>query len=289
MDDWIKAGEIASEVRKYGKKLIKPGASILEVTNKVENKISELGGKPAFPAQFSINNIAAHYTAIIGDKTKFNDGDLVKFDHGVQINGAIADTAVSKNLGDHSKIIKASENALNAAIESLKPGITNGEIGGIIEETILSSGFNPITNLSGHGIARYVVHTSPSMVNYDSGERVKLKKGQIIAIEPFVSTGEGLITEGTGSQIYSLSEPKVIRNKQAREILSYIKEEYKTLPFAKRNLLAKFSKFQIAVGVSNLLRENVIMEYRVLPEKDPKSFVAQTEHTIIVGEKVTTE
>ena len=58
---------------------------------------------PAFPAQFSINNIAAHYNAVIDDQTKFKKGDLVKFDHGVQINGAIADTAVTIDLGKNQK------------------------------------------------------------------------------------------------------------------------------------------------------------------------------------------
>ena len=289
MKDWIKAGEIASEVRKYGKKLIKPGSSLLEVSNKIEKKIIDLGGKPAFPAQFSINNIAAHYTPVIDDASEFEEGNLVKFDHGVHINGAIADTAVSVDLGDNSKLIKASENALKAAIDVVKPGITNGEVGAIIDETITGAGFKPIKNLSGHGLSEYVVHTSPSMVNYDSGERVKLKRGQLIAIEPFASTGFGLVVEGKGSQIYALTGDKSTRNKQARDILSFVKKEYKTLPFAKRNLLNKFSKFQIAVGVSNLLREGILMEYGVLTEKDPKSLVAQTEHTIIVGEKVTTE
>ncbi len=289
MKDWIKAGEIASEVRKYGKKLIKPGVSLLEVSNKVEKRIFELGGKPAFPAQFSINNIAAHYTPLIDDDSKFKEGDLVKFDHGVHINGAIADTAVSVDLGNNSKLIKASEKALNTALELVKPGITNGEIGAAIDETITNAGFKPIKNLSGHGLSEYVVHTPPSMVNYDSGERIKLKKGQIIAIEPFASTGMGLVVEGKGSQIYSLAEIKSTRNKQARDILKFVKEEYKTLPFAKRNLLTKFNKFQIAVGVTNLLREGILREYGVLPEKDPSSLVAQTEHTIIVGETVTTE
>ena len=137
MEDWIKAGEIASKVRKYGKGLIKPGSSILEVANKVESKIVELGGKPAFPAQFSINNIAAHYTPLIGDSSIFTKNDVVKFDHGVHINGAIADTALTVDLsGKNFKIIKASEAALNAAIDVVKPGVTNGEVGGIINETI---------------------------------------------------------------------------------------------------------------------------------------------------------
>ena len=139
MDDWIKAGEIASKVRKYGKGLIKPGVSLLDINNKVESKIVELGGKPAFPSQFSINNIAAHYTSVIDDKTKFKEGDLVKFDHGVHINGAIADTAITIDLGDHSKLVKASENALKAAIDIVKPGVTNGEVGSIINKTIIET------------------------------------------------------------------------------------------------------------------------------------------------------
>jgi len=289
MDDWIKAGEIASKVRKYGKKLVKPGTSILEVSEKIESKILELGGKPAFPAQFSKNNIAAHYNAIIEDNSKFEEGDLIKFDHGVHVNGAIADTAVSIDLGDNSKLIKASERALKAAIEVIRPGITNGEVGRVISETISEYGFNPIRNLSGHGLDRYVVHTSPSMVNYDSGERIKLKKGQKIAIEPFASTGYGLIVEGKNSQIYSLSEDKNVRNTYARNILKHVKKEYKTLPFAKRNLLSKFNKFQIVVGVSNLLKEGILKEYSILPEKDPNALISQTEHTVIVGERVTTE
>jgi len=289
MENWIKAGEIASKVRRYGKNLIKPGVSFLDVANKVELKISELGGKPAFPAQFSINNIAAHYTPIVGDLSKFEKGDLVKFDHGVQIDGAIADTAISVDLGNHSKLIKASETALKVAIDNVKPGITNGEIGALIEETIVSKGFKPIKNLSGHGLSEYTVHTPPSMVNYDSGERVKLKKGQIIAIEPFASTGTGLVTEGKGSEIYSLISQNPVRNTQARNILKFIKSEYKMLPFAKRNLLNDFSKFEIAIGISNLIKRGILMEYGVLPEQDPSSLVAQTEHTIIVGETITTK
>ena len=89
-------------------------------------------------------------------------------------------------------------------------------------------------------------------------------------------------------KIYSIISEKPIRNEQARNILKFIKNEYKTLPFAKRNLLTNFNKFEIAVGVSNLVKEGVVMEYGVLPEQDSNSLVAQTEHTIIVGEKVTT-
>jgi len=288
MEDLIKAGKIASEARAYGKKLIKVGASILDVTEKIEKKIIELGGKIAFPPQFSRNNIAAHYNALVDDKTKFGE-DLVKFDLGVQINGKIADCAISIDLsGKNSKLIKASEEALKVAINLAKPGVMIGEIGAAIEKTIKSFGFVPIRNLSGHGLGEYDVHSEPTIPNYDNGDKTKLEEGQAIAIEPFASTGEGFVINGKKSEIYSLKKLKNIRNKYARDILKFINEEYKTLPFSKRYLLKKFNKFQVAIGLSNLLREDILHEYSVLIEKDPNTMVAQTEHTIIVGNVVTT-
>ena len=95
MEDWIKAGEIASKAREYGKELIKVGVSHLDVTEKIEAKILELGGGIAFPTQISINNLAAHYTALLGNDFDFKEGDVCKLDLGVHINGAIGDTAVT--------------------------------------------------------------------------------------------------------------------------------------------------------------------------------------------------
>lgn len=289
MEDLVKAGKIASEARAYGKGLIKVGATILEVTEKVEKKIIELGGGIAFPPQFSVNNIAAHYNALVDDKTKFEKEDLVKFDLGVQINGKIADCAISVDLGGkNSELIKSSEEALKVAIDLAKPGVMISEIGAVIEKTIRNFGFVPIRNLSGHGLGEYDIHSEPTIPNYDNGDKTKLKEGQVIAIEPFASTGEGFVVNGKKSEIYSLKKLKNIRNKYARDILKFVNEEYKTLPFSKRNLLKKFNKFQIAIGLSNLLREDILHEYSVLIEKDPSTRVAQTEHTIIVGKGVTT-
>lgn len=58
----IKAGEIARQVKKEVVDLIKPGAKLYDIAEFVERRIVELGGKPAFPCNLSINEIAAHYT-----------------------------------------------------------------------------------------------------------------------------------------------------------------------------------------------------------------------------------
>ena len=289
MKDWIKAGEIAGEAREFGKKLIRIGASHKEVTEKIESKIGELGGKLAFPTQMSVNHIAAHYTALLDKDFNFEEGDVVKLDLGVSINGAIGDTAVTVDLGNNEKLVKASRNALNSALEIVKPGTTLGEIGRTIQEEITKLGFKPIRNLGGHGSDKYQIHTEPTIPNYDNGDETKLKKGQKIAIEPFASTGSGMISEGNPSEIYQLSHVKNIRLQSAREIMKYVGEEFKTLPFSKRYLIRKFNKLQIATGLLALKREGILHEYGVLPERDKTSLVSQAEHSLIVGEKVTTK
>ena len=287
MKDWLKAGEIASEARNFGKGLIKVGKSHLEVTQAIEQKILEMGGGLAFPTQISINNVAAHYNARVDSDFKFKEGDVCKLDLGVHINGAIGDTAITIDLGDNDKLVKASKKALMAAIDVVKPGVCINEIGKAIHEEISGLGFSPIRNLGGHGMDKWQIHTAPSIPNFDNGDKSKLVKGQVIAIEPFASSGTGLVTEGKPSEIFQVEHIKNVRDSNARKILQYVSEKYRTLPFAKRQL--PFNKLQLAVGLNRLKREGLLHEYTVLPEKKEDCLVSQHEHTLIVGECVTTE
>ena len=201
MKDWIKAGEIASEALEYGKGLIKKDRSVIEIVEKVENKIFQLGGKPAFPVQISINEIAAHY-APIKENLLIKESDIVKLDVGAHVNGAIGDNAVT--VGNNKELIQASRDALNEAIKIIQIGTKLKDIGKIIDKTISSYGFNPIKNLTGHSIDIYEQHSGLSIPNYDDGDDTKLKKGMVIAIEPFATTGIGMIEEGKDSGIFKL-------------------------------------------------------------------------------------
>ena len=120
-DKIIKAGKIASEVKKYARSIIKKDMPLLEIAEKIESKITELGGKPAFPANLSINNIAAHYTPDHDDKTPA-DG-LLKVDFGVHVDGWTADNAFSLDLEgneENKKLIEASEKALENALKIIR-------------------------------------------------------------------------------------------------------------------------------------------------------------------------
>jgi len=282
MDDWEKAGKIAGEALEFGKKLIKVDVPLLEVAEKVEQKIIDLGGKPAFPVNLSTNHIAAHYSPFPRDESKFSEGELIKIDVGAHVNGAIGDTAATVDLGNNKELVKASEEALKTAIEMFKPGTRLGDIGKAVYEKIGEFGFVPIVNLTGHGLDLYNLHAGIAVPNYNNEDDTELKDGQILAIEPFATDGKGKILEGKASGIYKLEQVKPVRDMNSRKVLKFIEEEYKTLPFAKRWVVKKFPTAGFAFRI--LENEKILHQFPQLPEIS-KGMVSQAEHTVQVGEK----
>jgi len=286
MDDYIKSGEICKKAREYGVGLLKEGAKYLDVVESVEEKILELGGKPAFPVDVGVDHIAAHDSPRFNDDRVLKKGDVVKLDLGVHVNGAVTDTAVTIEIGtdEFKNLIKCSEKALEKALDVAKPGVEIGKIGKVIQEVIRDNGFSPIINLSGHRVDLYEVHAKPSIPNYDNGDTTELEEGQVFAIEPFVTTGEGKVIEGKPSGIYELINDKNIRDPNARKVLQFIKEEYDRLPFSERWLIKKFGNIA-KLALLLLEREEIIKQFSTLPEIS-KGQVAQSERTFIVGKGV---
>ncbi len=278
MDNWIKAGNIAAEALEYGLSLAKPGIKLVDLAEKIEGKIRELGGKPAFPTTLCVNQLAAHYAPLMNDDTIYNEGDMLKIDVGAHVEGCVGDTAAT--IGGNEKLIQASREALNKAISLAVPGQELCIIGKAINDTIESHGFNSIKNLSGHHIKEYTLHAGISIPNYNNNDTRCLEEGMVIAIEPFATDGsDGMVLESIPSNIYLLENIKPVRNMEARKILKCIKEEFHTLPFAARWIEKKFGK--LGFGFRMLEREGIIRSYPQLIEKS-KGMVAQSEHTIIV-------
>jgi len=276
----IQAGKILSEVKVYAKKIIKKNIPLLEIAEKIEEKIIELKGKPAFPINLSINEIAAHYTPTYDDKTLAHG--LLKVDIGVHINGEIADSAFSmdlENLEENKKLIEASEKALENTEKIINSKTTLSEIGKTISTTINSYEFNPIVNLTGHSITQYDLHAGISIPNVDTKSNKKVGVG-LFAVEPFATTGEGKIYDGKPSGIYQLINPKNTRSQISRDILDYIVEEYSTLPFCSRWLVKKFGT-KALLALRQLEQENILHQYPQLVEIS-KGIVSQAENTFLI-------
>ncbi len=279
----LKAGKIASQVREYAKSIIKKDTPLLEIAEKIEAKIIELGGKLAFPTNLSINEIAAHYTPSYDDITLANG--LLKIDLGVHIDGWIADTALSidlENNEENKKLIKASEQALENAIKILEQGINLSAIGKTIQETIESYRLSPVINLGGHGLDKYDFHAEPFIPNIDNKSNEKLNC-KFYAIEPFATNGSGKVHDGKPSGIYILTDNKNVRSQIARDVLKFIEEEYKTLPFCSRWLVKKFGT-KALFGLKQLEDNGNLHHFAQLVETSG-SKVSQAEHTILIDDK----
>ena len=119
LDNYIKAGKIASQVLEYGCSLVKKGVLVVEIAEKIDNKIEELKGVPAFPVNISINDIAAHWHPQLNDKTVINEEDYVKIDVGVHVDGYIGDTARTVRVAGKDDLIICSEKMLEKALKML--------------------------------------------------------------------------------------------------------------------------------------------------------------------------
>ena len=284
IENYKKAGKIAKEVKKYAKEIIEPGSNLFNLAEKIENKILALGGKLAFPVNLCIDDIAAHYTPSHDDKTTAEG--LLKVDIGVHVNGYIADTAFSldlANIDENKKLIMAAEQALKKATETADKGVALWKIGKVIQDRIESSGFSPIRNLCGHSLAEFQVHAGITIPNCNNSSNIELKSGAY-AIEPFATTGQGMIYEGKPSGIYRLEQRKAIRDNLAREILDFIETEYKTLPFCERWIYKKFGSRSL-LALHLLEQSGIIMQYAQLVEKS-HSKVSQAEDTILIDTEV---
>ena len=276
----LEAGKISSEVREYVRRFIKKDMPLIEIANEIEEKMHSLGGKPAFPTCLSVDSIAAHATPAY-NSLEIARG-ILKVDFGIHIDGWIADTAFSldlENSSENKKIIEASEKALEAAIKTIKKNVPLNEIGKAISKEIESQNLSPITNLSGHGIDRYVLHSRVSIPNHDNKSMVLITEG-LYAIEPFATTGVGSVHDGKPSGIFRLVDKRNTRSQTAREILNFIIEEYQTLPFCSRWLVKKFGTKSL-IGLKQLEENGNLHSYAELIESS-NGKVAQTEHTILV-------
>jgi methionyl aminopeptidase len=283
LQKYLKAGRIAKEVREHSKTIVKPGTTVLDICETLETKIREMGGEPAFPVNVSLNDVAAHYTAGKNDTSVIKKSDVVKVDIGVHVDGYVGDTAYTVCFDDeHVKLIKASERALEEAIKLCKPGTLLRDISEKIEKTIKGFGFNPVANLTGHGLTRFDLHAEPQIPNVKVMTDYKLSEDQVIALEPFATNGSGWVKESEPTLIFKLLERRPVRNQDARRVIRFA-ERFNGLPFAER-WIPLDSLIKIRLALRELRARNVIYDYPVLKEKE-NGIIAQAEHTIIVKDE----
>ncbi|MGC2575595.1 MAG: type II methionyl aminopeptidase [Candidatus Nitrosopolaris sp.] len=283
-DCYQRAGKIASVVRERARKKYHVGSSVFRICESIEAEIRELGGVPAFPVNVSLNDIAAHYTAEPNDILEVKDSDILKIDIGVQLDGYIADTAVTVCYDPKSEaLVKVAEMALNEAVKVAKADTKANDIGAAVENTILKQGFKPIQNLSGHSLERYTIHAGRSIPNIRTiGPSFRLSSNQAYAVEPFVTTkdGQGVVYEGRIRNIFSITSRKPSKNQDADIFLAQLWDKFRTLPFAIRWITDLYEEQKARQLIEFLVKKRNVHAYPILVEGNGK-IVSQAEHTLI--------
>lgn len=287
LEKFRQSGRILRETREEMKGYVKENMLIIDVCEKAEGLIRIKGGKPAFPCNVSINEVAAHYTSPPNDTHRIPAGSTVKVDIGVQLDGYVTDTAFTAAFNPIGKsMTNTAELALKTAIDNIHGDMPLGKIGALIENTIKNRGFKPISNLCGHSVGRYLIHAGTSIPNVAQVSFTKIRTGEIYAIEPFVTLPDaaGKVDDSPQITIYRLLKAKSVKNQYAKKLLKHIETNFRTLPFAERWLIGVVHKEQHKEAFKELLTQKAIMGYPVFVEESKKP-VAQAEHTVMIKDE----
>jgi len=270
-----KAAKINERALKAALDAVSEGKTDLEVVELAESIV--FSARPAFPVNIGCGHVAAHYTP--DAEVRRSPHGLVKLDVGVHVNGWITDAAVTADVdGRWKNILNASREALRRAIDVIKPGVPLRDVGRVIWETAKEYGVRPIRNLGGHQIDRYALHAGLFVPNIPEGSG-RIEEGMLLAIEPFMTNGDGYVRDGNSVHIFSLSGERA-RTPVARQIIAYVREHFGTLPFALRWIEKKFGR-HARLAVYELVRMGSLRQYPVLLERKG-SQVAQFETTVYV-------
>jgi methionyl aminopeptidase len=193
------SGRILAEIFRDISALDLRGITTWELDTIIENSINRKKARPAFKTVagyshsscISVNSEVVH--GIPSRKKTLRDGDIVKVDIGVALNGFFSDSCVTYRIG---RVQEATERLCNTALEALRlgigamaPGNRLGDIGGSIQEYVESRGYNVVRAFTGHGIG-YDLHEQPVVPHYGKrGSGMLLREGLVLAVEPMVNQG----------------------------------------------------------------------------------------------------
>ncbi|KAK1139046.1 Methionine aminopeptidase 2 [Aspergillus melleus] len=309
LQEYRQGAEVHRQVRQYAQKNIKPGQTLTEIAEGIEDSVRALTGHQGleegdnlkggmgFPCGLSINHCAAHYTPNAGNKMVLQQGDVMKVDFGAQLNGRIVDSAFTVAFDPvYDPLLEAVKDATNTGIREAGIDVRMSDIGAAIQEAMesyeveLNGTMHPvkcIRNLNGHNIDQHIIHGGKSVPIVKGGDQTKMEEGEVFAIETFGSTGKGYVREDMETSHYALdpnAQPVPLRLSSAKNLLNVINKNFGTLPFCRR-YLDRLGQDKYLLGLNNLVSSGIVQDYP--PLCDIKgSYTAQYEHTIVLRPNV---
>ncbi|KAL8693678.1 MAG: hypothetical protein Q9218_001535 [Villophora microphyllina] len=305
LTEYRHGAEVHRQVRQWAQKNIKPGQSLIEIAEGIEDGVRALTGHQGleegdnikggmgFPTGLSLNHCAAHYTPNAGNKVILQKEDVMKVDFGVHLNGRIVDSAFTMTFDPvYDNLLAAVKDATNAGVREAGIDVRMSDIGAAIQEAMESyeleiGGQNLpvkcIRNLNGHDIIQYSIHGSKSVPIVKGGDQTKMEEGETFAIETFGSTGKGYVRDDMETSHYAKKADAAnvpLRVSSARTLLNSINKNFGTLPFCRR-YIDRLGHEKYLLGLNNLVSSGIVEAYPPLCDARG-SYTAQFEHTILL-------
>eukprot|EP01115_Flamella_aegyptia_P006464 TRINITY_DN27093_c0_g1_i1.p1 TRINITY_DN27093_c0_g1~~TRINITY_DN27093_c0_g1_i1.p1 ORF type:complete len:393 (+),score=205.52 TRINITY_DN27093_c0_g1_i1:74-1252(+) len=294
------AGEIANRCLAYvlgevavGKKVVDicvAGDKYMEEQLAKTYKSTKVEKGIAFPTCISINNVAGHFSPLQGDETTIQDGDVVKVDLGVQIDGFIsmaAHTIVAGTAGATGRkadVILAAHYAAEAAHRLIKPGKKNSDVTAAIAKIAEQYKVSPLEGVLSHQLKRYIVDGNNVIINKESlenkVEEFEFEENQVYCVDILMSSGEGKAKElETKTTVYKRAVDREynLKMKASRYVFNEINQRFPTFPFTLRALDENRGR----LGITEMLKHELLYSYPVLFEKSGE-FIAQIKFTVMI-------
>lgn len=300
------AGDIANKALAAVLAVCVPGKLCVELCNTGDDYINEAVSKIynqkkdgkklvekgiAFPTCISVNNCVGHYSPLVSeDKVTLVEGDLVKIDLGVHVDGyvaVVAHTAIVggvKAEGRKADVIMAAWTASEVAQRMLKEGAKNNEITKAIATIAESFKCTPVEGVLSHQMKRFVIDANKTIINKMTAEQQvpenTIDKNDVFAIDVVMSTGEGKpkqLDDRTTVHKRNVEEKYSLKMKASRAFFSEVNERFPTMPFT----LRAGNEREWRMGIIECVKHNLFIEYPVLYEQKDE-FVAQYKFTAMM-------
>jgi methionyl aminopeptidase len=200
------AGQLVRETLNELSAMVKPGVTTLDLEVVAEKRVKQAGARAAFKGYYvpaagrrfptvlctSINEEVVH--GVPSAKRVLKDGDILKIDMGVQLDGYYGDSATTVPVGrispETQRLLEVTQKSLELAIEQMVAGRRLFDVCGTVENYVEGNGFSIVREFVGHGIGAKL-HESPNVPNFIDRRlsNPRLRPGMVLAIEPMVAAG----------------------------------------------------------------------------------------------------
>ncbi|XP_013874218.1 proliferation-associated protein 2G4 [Austrofundulus limnaeus] len=300
--------EIANQVLKMLVAAATAGASVLGLcekgdalvaaeTGKIFKKEKDMKKGLAFPTCVSVNNCVCHFSPLRSDpEVLLKDGDLVKIELGVHVDGFISDVAHSFVIGANkdnpvtgrkADVIKAAHLCAEAALRLVKPGNQNTQVTEAWNKIAKSFKCSPVEGMLSHQLKQHVIDGEKTIIQNPSDqqrkdhEKAEFEVHEVYAVDVFVSTGEGKAKDsGQRITVYKRDPNRQygLKMKASRTFFSEVERRFDTMPFTLR---AFEDEGKARLGVVECAKHELLQPFTVLHEKE-NEFVAQFKFTVLL-------